>query len=239
MQTKIEKFLNQLGNGIDGRISKLAIVALLIAAIFAMATTVEARIGPSGSQYDRQAMVYEAYYAVTGQLGNYPTTQTLGRWNYMTYDIPAQNTIIGRLGSYNAGWTTPVVNNYVPNGYVNGIGRGGQCLFFINLLLYRSEADRRDASSGTCNYCWSYIESHSTAIDSNRILYAGDIVFKPRPNQHIALVVYRGADDTVRLVDSNYATGGGNEVAALRVTTISWLKSNGYKVYTGVSYYNN
>ncbi len=43
MQTKIKEFLNQLGNGIDGRISRLAMVALLVMAMFAMATPAEAR----------------------------------------------------------------------------------------------------------------------------------------------------------------------------------------------------
>lgn len=218
--------------------------ALAIIAIMASGTIVEARIGPPGSQYDRDAMIEEAYFSVTGVVGShpFPTSSLLGQWNYMTYDIPAQNIIIGRLGSGNAGWTTPVTydvnpNGYVPNGYLDNKGRGGQCLFFVNLLLYRSEADRRVASGANCNYCWANIETHSIAIDSARPK-RGDIVFKPRPGQHIAVVVYRNGND-VWLVDSNFATGGNNEVAALRYTTINWLTGNGYKVYTDVSYYNN
>lgn len=220
---------------------KIAILAVLAIAIMASSTVVEARIGPVGAQYDRQAMIEEAYFAVTGVVGSHPTTQTLGRWNYMTYDIPAQNEIIKRLTPAYAGWTTPVVNGYVPKGYIDGKGRGGQCLFFVNLLLYRSEADRRVASGTNCNYCWSYIEPRSVAIDSARPK-VGDIVFKPRPGQHIAVIVYRNGDN-VLIVDSNFATNPSpsvsNEVIALRPTTIPWLKSNGYKVYTGVSYYNN
>lgn len=222
-----------------GRLAAFA--ALAIVAIMASSIAVEARIGPPGAQYDRQAMIEEAYFAVTGVVGSHPTTQTLGQWNYMTYDIPAQNIIIGRLTPAYAGWTTPVTydanhpNGYVPNGYYQNIGRGGQCLFFVNLLLYRSEADRRDYTSGTCNYCWSYIEAHSVAIDSVRPK-AGDVVFRPRSlGQHIAVVVYRSGD-TVRIAESNYL---GDEYASLRPTTITWLNNNGYKVYTGVSYYNN
>lgn len=218
----------------------LAVIGLLVVAMFAMAaTTVEARIGPPGAQYDRQAMIEEAYFAVTGVVGSHPTTQTLGQWNYMTYDIPAQNTIIGRIGSGNAGWTTPVVSGTVPSGYVSGIGRGGQCLFFVNLLLYRSEADRRAASGDNCNYCWYNIDSissHSVSIDSTRPK-AGDVVFRPRTYEprHIAVVVARSGND-VWIVESNYL---GDEVASLRKTTTSWLIDNHYRVYTDVSYYNN
>jgi len=216
-------------------IKSLAVAVLLVVAMFvAIATTAEARIGPPGIQYDRQAMIEEAYFAVTGVVGSHPTTQTLGQWNYMTYDIPAQNIIIGRLGSGNAGWTTPVNNGYVTYGYYGNIGRGGQCLFFVNLLLYRSEADRRVASGTNCNYCWANIEAHSVAFDSTRPK-AGDLVFKPRPSQHIAVVVYRNGD-TVWLVESNYL---GDEYASLRSTTITSLANNGYKVYTDVNYYNN
>ncbi len=92
----------------------------IVAVVAMMTTTVEARIGPIGSQYDRQAMIEEAYFAVTGVVGShpYPTSNLLGKWNYMTYDIPAQNLIISRIGSGNAGWTTPVVAGRVPNGYI-------------------------------------------------------------------------------------------------------------------------
>lgn len=222
----------------------LAVFGLLFVAMFAIVTPgAEARIGPSGAQYDRQAMIEEAYFAVTGIVGSHPTTQTLSQWNYMTYDIPAQNIIINRIGSGNAGWTTPIDNNgYVSNGYYQNIGRGGQCLFFVNLLLYRSEADRRAAYGDNCNYCWyniDSIESHSVAIDSTRPK-AGDIVFRPRSHEvrHIAVVVARSGND-VWIVESNYLGALGGEVASLRQTTTGWLTQNYYRVYTDTSYYNN
>jgi hypothetical protein len=225
----------------------LLAVGLIIVVMFAMATiTVEARIGPVGSQYDRQAMIEEAYFSVTGVVGShpFPTSNLLGKWNYMDFDRPAQNLIINRIKSENAGWSTPIIDGWVKYGFKDGVGRGGQCLFFVNLLLYRSEADRRAYSSTNCNYCWSYIEPRSVAIDSTRPK-AGDIVFKPRPSQHIVVVVYRDVanPDKIWVVDSNFATnpapGVYNEVASLRPTTITWLKNNGYRVYTDVSYYNN
>jgi len=229
------------------RLEKIAVLAALaIIVIMASSTVVEARIGPIGAQYDRQAMIEEAYFSVTGVVGShpYPTSNLLGQWNYMTYDIPAQTLMINRVGGiYNAGDTAPVINGKVPYGYKDNIGRGGQCLFFINLLLYRSEADRRDSSSGTCNYCWSYIETHKAVIDNVRPK-AGDVVFRPRvvgtntKAMHLAMVVRRDGDK-ILIVDSNFANGAGNEEAALRPTTITWLKNNAYSVYTGVSYYNS
>lgn len=211
----------------------LAVFGLLIMAMFTMAIPAEARLRPPGIQWDRLAVIDEANFAVTGQPYYYPSGQLLGQWNYMGYDIVAQQTIINRLGSYNAGWTTPIVSGLVPNGYVNGMGRGGQCLFEINLLLYRSGSDTRDVHKS-----WAHIESYSAQIDNPRPLYAGDIVFKPRPNQHIAMVVSRSGDN-VQLVESNYLGGTNAEVLSIRPTTVTWLKNNGYKVYTDIQYYYN
>lgn len=234
----------------NSRISSAILVAVLLASVGILAIApVEARIGPIGAQYDRQAMIEEARFAVTGTPYAVPADKVMGKWNYMAYDIPAQTEIIKRLTSANAGWSTPVINGNVPYGWYNDpiygyVGRGGQCLFFVNLLLYRSEADRRWISQGVNHASWDYIEARWVQIDNIRPK-SGDVIFKPRTlGRHIAVVTKRNGD-TFDIVESNYFSGnpyaefGKGEMISHRSTTISALKTAGYRVYTGVSYYNN
>lgn len=218
-------------------IRSLAIVGLLVVAMFAaMATSAEARIPPNGAYYDREAVIREAYFAVMGDVNAFPgPTRQMGKWNYMTFDIPAQTRTIAELGGvWYAGDTTPVVNGYVPRGYFDGIGRGGQCLFFINLLLYRSEADR---TSDKFNSWANDIYPYAAEMTSNRP-WPGDIIFKPADSssQHIAIVVSRSGD-SVGVIESNGV--GIWEAVSHRLTTITTLKNGGYKVFTNVNYYNN
>jgi len=198
-------------------------VALVMLIALAGSATSSARMAPPGNQYDRQAMVAEANYALNGP---YYGPAWIGQWNYMESDIAAQQILTNTFKSY-AGWTTTIANRKVPNGCVDGRGRGGQCLFFVNLLLYRSDSDR---SFKHINWNDIELESRNTFIDRAK---SGDIVFKPRPGQHIAMVYYRSGNYIV-LAESNYRQP---EIIAIRSTTVSSLRDQGYKVYTGVDYY--
>lgn len=197
--------------------------------------TVEARIPQNGAYYDREAIIRKAYFAVMGDVNAFPgITKQSGKWNYMTFDIPAQTRTIAELGGvWYAGDTTPVVNGYVSRGYLDNIGRGGQCLFFINLLLYRSEADR---TAGKFNSWSNDIYPNSAEMTGDRPK-PGDIIFKRADStlQHIAIVVSRSGDN-VGVVESN---GGTWEAISHRLTTITKLKDGRYKVFTNVNYYNN
>ncbi|MBU3964785.1 hypothetical protein KKG29_01500 [Patescibacteria group bacterium] len=179
------------------RMNALAIMGLLIVAIFAMAAPAEARFAPPGNQYDRQAMVGEATYAIMGPY--YGPPYGTGKWNYMASDLTSQRAVVNIMGGIgtNAGWTADgVISGHPEYGFIDGVGRGGQCLFFVNLLLYRSEADR----TGNLNN-WNFIESHSTSIDNAR---GGDLVFRPRTlGKHIA-VVYARSGDSISVIESNY-----------------------------------
>ena len=218
---------------------------MVIASVGAIA--VEARLAPPGNQYDRQAVVNEAWYAMSGNPYACPTTYYKGymvsNWNYMADDMSAQKVIVGRFGSA-AGWTaTRVANGEKQYGYYQNMGRGGQCLFFVNLILYRSEADQRYHNR------WSTLESSSAPIDNMK---PGDIIFTLKkwgkaPYNHAAIVVYKSGN-TVGLIESNWVdanptatppigSASGGEIISYRTTTISNLRNAGYKVYTGVDYY--
>jgi len=219
-----------------GRIESFAVIGLLILAGFAMAApTVEARIPPSGSYYDREAIIREAYFAVMGNVNAFPgTAKQMGKWNYMDFDRPAQIRTIAELGGvWYAGDTTPIIDGWVKYGFKDGIGRGGQCLFFINLLLYRSEADR---TAGKFNSWSQDIYPYAAEMIGDRPR-PGDIIFKRADStpQHIAIVVSRSGDN-VGVIESN---GGTWEAVSHRLTTITALKAGGYKIFTNVNYYNN
>lgn len=68
-------------------IRNIAVFGLLIVAMFAIITPAEARLAPPGNQYDRQAMVNEASYAIMGPY--YGPPYGTGKWNYMASDLTA------------------------------------------------------------------------------------------------------------------------------------------------------
>ncbi|MBU4580699.1 hypothetical protein KKB43_06860 [Patescibacteria group bacterium] len=211
----------------------IAVIGLLILAGFAMAMPAEARLAPPGNQYDRQAMINEANFAVTATTYGCVGCSFYGRWNYLNYDVPAVKAVAGRFGN-NAtyvGWTaTGVANGKYWYGFIDGAGRGGQCLYFVNLLLYRSEADRRQyIPDGVRHYYWPDVNKQAADITTVK---AGDVIFIP--STHAAVVVWRSGN-SIEIVESNYQQP---EKIAYRYTTIPSLSGAGYKVYIGVDYYN-
>lgn len=217
-------------------VRSLIIIGLLFVAIFAVVMPAEARLAPAGNQYDREAMIKEAWFALTQQATPYGPFQqgTLGYWNYLAYDVPSDRNVASRFGNNPTfvGFTaTGVINGDTSKGYFDGAGRGGQCLYFVNLLLYRSEADRRQYDPDRVrHYYWPDINKQAADISTVR---AGDVIFIP--STHAALAVRRSGD-SVSIIESNYKKP---EKISYRYTTIQDLQSSGYKVYTGVDYYNN
>lgn len=212
----------------------LAVIGLLVVAMFTMIMNAEARIPQNGAYYDREAIIREAYFAVMGDVNAFPgTTKQMGKWNYMDFDRPAQVRTINELTAQYAGDTTPIIDGWVKYGFKDSIGRGGQCFFFINLLLYRSEADRTPDKFNS----WSNdIYPNGVEMTGDRPR-PGDIIFKraDSTSQHIAIVVSRSGDN-VGVIESN---GGTWEAISHRLTTIKALKDGRYKVFTNVNSYNN
>jgi len=226
------------------QLSGVPVAALLISLIIGVAALapVEARLAPPGNQNDRTAVVNEAWFAMTGQPyvcgGKYYKGYLVSDFNYMGSDTSAQKEMTKRFGD-NAGWTT----QKVADGYYQKIGRGGQCLFFVNLILFRSGADTRYHTN------WSILEGSAAPIGNTK---AGDVIFTLKKwgkasYNHAAIVVYRNGN-TVGLIESNWVDANptatppkdgasGGEIISYRTTTISNLKNAGYKIYTGVDYY--
>jgi len=198
----------------------------------------------------RQVVVDEAWKAMTGyppQCGGiFYKGYLCGKWNYLASDKSALNYVKSIFVGDLAGWSPKDPDQYGycvsfginPPGTVK-IGRGGQCFFFVNLVLYRSGADKNVQAH--CN--WNTISLKTAPID---LAKAGDVIFTRAGSganyNHIAIVVYRSGN-SIGLIESNYvepnpnAVKGYGEIISYRSTTISALKNTGYKVYTGVTYY--
>lgn len=220
------------------------ICALFLGAVILGATMMpaEARLAPAGVQYDRTAVVNEAYYALSGV----PYSSSIGSstWNYLSSDPGAY----WHTRDY---WTTRYpVNGYMTNandlvlrnyfiagnlpayGRYNGYLRGGQCKYFANLLLYRAGVANVDPMP-------TYT-TMATQAKSSSYAKPGDVLF--RTNYHTAIVTRiisgnsaTGTVTSVEVVDSNYVGGAGNERIGLH--TFSGTTLTQYKVWTGVSYY--
>jgi hypothetical protein len=229
--------------GIMGLVVILVVMMTSVVAV----SPVAARLAPPGNRYDRQAVVNECWYAMTGQPytcgGKWYKGYLVSAWNYMASDMSALRIVGGwyQWRTY-AGWS-PYYTYYInPSyGYYGGVGRGGQCKFFVNLILYRSEADQRLLPS------WSTMwNNYSAPVDNVR---EGDLIFNRKWYSsgwvyHIAIVVYRGSTN-VGLIESNYIEPcwnpqtqcGIGEIISYRSITINELKTNNYRIYTGVDYY--
>ena len=72
----------------------VAVALLTMVLLCMMAIPATARLAPWGDQYDRQAMVAEADYALNGP---YSGPAWIGQWNYMASD-PASQAIVVKVG---------------------------------------------------------------------------------------------------------------------------------------------
>lgn len=79
-------------------VRNLAVVGLLVVAMFAMVTNAEARLAPCYDDWcDRTAVSNEAYMALSGRNYYYgPFSQyELGMWNYLASDVSATKKVVG------------------------------------------------------------------------------------------------------------------------------------------------
>lgn len=113
------------------------------------------KAAPTGVKYDRQAVVNEAYYSLSGV--PYSSSAGSPTWNYMSSD-PASYWHTRDTTSTPVAWTTryypvdgmmtnakdPTMRKYFVNGNLPAYGRyggylrGAQCKYFANFVLYRA-----------------------------------------------------------------------------------------------------
>jgi len=241
---------------------------LAIAMVVGVVVSSEARLAGNS----RYAVVLEAYYALNP--GHYGFSSklyngwTVSDWNYIITDTNAYEKVRNSIypkpnASYPTlwpvadrnlfydNWATPLPANYANlnrYGFYGGYGRGGQCKFFADLILFRSGAAARRDDNTHVLPTYSDMSRSATSYKKARV---GDIIFIPS-NGHTAIVVAILARDSsgnvteVDVIDSNFIGTDGNEMIARHRIGVNYAESVGstsklqnYYVYTGVSYYND
>jgi len=212
---------------------------LAIAMVVGVVVSSEARLAST----NRHAVVMEAYYALDpahyGFSSKLYNGWTVSDWKYLATDTNAYDKEKSWYGSNSS---VPSYSLFYTNleaySYRDGYGRGGQCKYFVDTLLFRSEAATR--INGT-----HVLPTYSAMSNSTRpIGYTrpGDVIFRTNGTPHVASVVQvlSGNSDwgnvtSVDVVDSNYVGGNGQEIIARHIIQGSELSN--YRIYTGVSYY--
>ena len=185
------------------------------------------------SSNTRRAVVLEAFYALRtahdGGCNAYVNGNCISTWNFLNdpnqWPSNAYGTVKGWYSCNASVWAIPAIDgcsngsglasppSFYSNvasfglstagGYYGNVGRGAECTFFANLVLYRA---------GAIGYSFPSLSQMAGNVDSNlQDAVEGDIVQAygdgTYPN-HVAIVVqiYRNGSQIVALdlIDSNY-----------------------------------
>ncbi len=195
---------------------------------------------------DRYSVVQEAFYALnrahTGSSSKRLTTGggtwTASDWNYLNSDTRAFSTMTSRYGAYSSNYYPGSASSWGQTS--SGYGRGGQCKFFANLLLYRAGVDTRTFPSYS-TWRSSYRGTKASCAQK------GDIIWRSSGGStgHVAVVVDILAGNSasctvteVDVVDSNQ--DGTERILRHKIDnrgTYFGEDLDNYYVYTGTSYY--
>lgn len=190
----------------------------------------------------RTAIQLEAFYALNRSYGGGSTKSingwTISDWNYVTGDINAYNVMKSWHGPCSSMWKGPHANDPKPNsvcapyknmgdncfydhvqnyGIFGSYGRGGQCYFFANLILFRSGTySSKLPSYSTARSDYAKSDSQRTITKDVSKSYVGDVLMtKSNLGTHTAIVVAilegtSGSSVTkIDVVDANLITWGG------------------------------
>lgn len=218
---------------------------LLVVAMVSMTMVpVQARL----SSNNRRAVVLEAFYALRPSYdgGSDKTINGNGvsNWNYLNSDPSAYEVVKGWYG----GWSSEWINFYNdPASYGYGtfggdygdVGRGGQCKYFADLILYRSGSDQ--GGFPLYSYMWSETETDMTEAKEGDVI----LTYDNGVGRHVAIVVEIKRDGNgqvtgLDVIDSNFISDEGStwhrEVIGRHLFSISYLNQY-YRIYTGTDYY--
>jgi hypothetical protein len=118
------------------------------------------------------------------------------------------------------------------------VGRGGQCKFFANLILYRSGSHTKQFPS--------YSDMAGNSEKDLTKAVEGDILFNPKTSKHTAVVVEIKRDNHGKVtgldvIDSNFVSDKGSElnreVIVRHLFQLSDPKMKNYLIWKGVKYY--
>ena len=225
-------------------------VSAIALSFLASAFPAEAKL----SSNTRRAVVLEAFYALRpsadGSCDHAISGNCVSSWNYLINDYSAYQKLMSWYGckfasvwekkqdcGVESGRPYSYYSDPYNYGIASNIGRGGQCLHFANLILYRSGAHTKSFNS-------LYSSSQTINLDSQSNLKSvkeGDVIFKKGDHTAIVVEIKKNKNGTVTgldVIDSNYVGGKGSEIIGRHLFSSADL-ANGYKVWTGSDYYKS
>lgn len=255
----------------------VSLFAIVCCAIAALAPAVMAQ---SFSTNARRAVVLEAFYALRpahdGGCNAYINGNCISTWNFIndsTYPGPSAYSALKSAYSCNASdWAVPGDSCYAsgytsPSFYSNlssyglstaggsygNVGRGGQCTFFANLVLYRAEVQM--SSFPLLSTMWGNTDANlQHAVEGDVLQLYGDTGSGFTTN-HVAIVVqiYKTGSTITALdtIDANYisdVSGTANREVIARhafctvtsgcpFSNVQMIQGH-YRIWKGTTYYN-
>ncbi|MEK7195015.1 MAG: hypothetical protein AAB667_02060 [Patescibacteria group bacterium] len=239
------------------RLFALLILCLVVLGLFAQKS--EARL----SNNNRRAVVLEAFYALHPGHGGWSDKwigpNCASNWNYLANDSNAYGVVknwsgygcsfasvwkVSGDGCSSSGWPASFFNNMVSYGYgsfsgwYGSVGRGGQCKYFANLILYRSESHQ--AMFPSYATMWSNTETNLALAKEGDVILTVDQGI----TNHVAIVVeVKKSGSTVTgldVIDANWVTDNGTtnrEVIARHLFSLASIQGV-YRIWKGTAYYN-
>jgi hypothetical protein len=255
-------------------------VAVSLAAILFLIAFPLASQAQRFSSNDRRAVVLEAFYALRpahdGGCDKTISGNCISSWNFIDSDTGSYGYLESEYGCASSDWALtsgdPCPNDTgmtVPSFYSNlasygyssaggtgsyePVGRGGQCTYFANLLVYRAGSYTGTGVFPTLSSMWANTQSNlQTAVEGDVLQVYGDTT--PGFGNHVAIVVqiYRTGSTITALdtIDANFLTDTGaanREVIGRHAfcTVTSGCPFSGvlqiqghYRIWKGTSYYS-
>lgn len=228
------------------------ISVVLVLLLFSLTLTGESEARLSNN--NRRAVVLETFYSLRPTYDG-GCDKTIGgncvsNWNYLNNDWGAYNAVKGWYGSNSSTWSLfySDVASYgysTSGGSYGPVGRGGQCKYFADLILYRSEASTRlsPGNHTLSDYptMWVNTEINLTkAVEGDVVLVYGVSGY----TNHVAIVVEikktNGVVTGLDVIDANYISdisGTTNrEVIGRHLFLLSSIQGI-YRIWKGPSYY--
>jgi hypothetical protein len=215
------------------------------------------------SSNNRRAVVLETFYALRpsydGGCDRTLNGNCISTWNYMNYDSSSYTTVKGWYSCNSSDWAVStdscpnLTGLTIPSFYSNvsgygystiGIpyalfGRGAQCVFFCNLVLYRS---------GSHTSCFPSLATMNGNSEPNlQKVVEGDILQRYNDGSntnHVAIVVqiYKSGSTvtSIDVIDSNWLSESGaanHEIIGRHNFVISTIQGH-FHIWKGTAYYN-
>ncbi len=242
----------------------ISTILLVLVAVGIFASASEARL----SNNNRRAVVLECFYALRPSadgscdktITNDYGTWCVSNWNYLNSDTNFYLTVRNIYSCSSSNWTTsgdgsPCYNNNSPAsfwtnygynyGYYGSYGRGGQCKYFANLILYRSGSAPQALPPypGNITSNSDYDTNMQNAVEGDILVTLNEGSNYNVPHTAIVVEIKRSGTTVTGLdvIDANYVSDinhvANREVISRHLLSISTLQQHSYGIWKKVSYY--